>query len=213
MKRSLPADDMLYSGGSEELQRKIQTKFIRFFRSLPGKVLEIGCSRGVVLSLMKEEGIEAYGIDLSETAIEYCVSKGLDAHHSDVLSHLHQVPDMSLGGIFCAHVIEHLSPNDVIELINQAFRVLKPGGKLLLITPNAKDLRTAERFWLDITHVRLYPNKLLRVLLQREGFHNIRTFADKEPANNIFVHIIKIMVRLWFLGFMFVGDLVVIGER
>jgi hypothetical protein len=110
-------------------------------------------------------------------------------------------------------VIEHLHPSDAIEFLSQAVRVLKTKSRLVLITPNTKDLRTTERFWLDITHVRPYPEKLLRVLLQREGFQSIHAFADKEPARNIYERIIKTLVHYWFLGYMFVGDLVIVAER
>jgi len=145
--------------------------------------------------------------------VKYCQEKGLKVIHSDLLSHLRSLKDGSLGFIFCAHVIEHLHSSDAIEFLRQTGRVLKPKSRLVLIAPNAKDIRTAERFWLDITHVRLYPKKLLCFIFQREGYRVVRAFADKEPANNILIGLVKRLVRWWFLGYMFVGDLVIIAER
>ena len=145
--------------------------------------------------------------------MKYCQEKGLKVIHSDLLSHLRSLKDGSLGFIFCAHVIEHLHSSDAIEFLRQTGRVLKPKSRLVLIAPNAKDIRTAERFWLDITHVHPYPEKLLRALLQREGFQSIHAFDDKEPARNIFERFIKTFVHNWFLGYMFVGDLVIVAER
>ena len=213
MKRTLPDDELLYLAGTEELTEKVQVRFVPYFLHAPGLVLEIGCGKGVMLSMLKEKGIQAYGIDLSDTTVKYCQEKGLDVIHSDLLSHLRSLKEGSLGGIFCAHVIEHLHPSDAMEFLKQAGRVLKPKSRLILITPNAKDLRTTERFWLDITHVRPYPEKILCALLRREGFQSIRAFADKEPARNIFERIIKTLVHYWFLGYMFVGDLVIVAER
>ena len=213
MKRTLPDDELLYLAGTEELTEKVQARFVPYFLHAPGLVLEIGCGKGVMLSMLKEKGIHAYGIDLSDTTVKYCQEKGLDVIQSDLLSHLRSLKDGSLGGIFCAHVIEHLHPSDAIEFLSQAVRVLKTKSRLVLITPNTKDLRTTERFWLDITHVRPYPEKLLRALLQREGFQSIHAFADKEPARNIYERIIKTLVHYWFLGYMFVGDLVIVAER
>jgi len=206
-------DDILYHSGTEEKTASLQREFVRHFLHAPGKVLEVGCGKGVLLSLLKEAGIEAYGIDLSPSVVEYCRSKGLEAHHADVLAHVKKLPSESLGGIFCAHVIEHMQPTDVIELLRESFRILKKGSKLVIITPNTKDLRTTERFWLDVTHVRPYPEKLLRLLLQKEGFVRVKSTTGKEPADNIVVRLAKTFLRIWFMGFMFTGDLVVIAEK
>jgi SAM-dependent methyltransferase len=179
----------------------------------PGKVLEIGSGRGVMLRLMKGAGITAYGLDSFEEAVIDCRGKGLDVIHSDALSHLAALPTASLGGIFCAHVIEHMLPAQAMELIRESYRVLKPGSRIVIITPNPKDLRTSERFWLDITHVRPYPEKLLIVLLKREGFSNIKAYEDGEPARNIIEKMAKFFLKMWFMGFMFRGDLVIVADR
>ena len=206
-------DEILYHAGTEELTASLQHKFVRHFKGVRGKTLEVGCGKGVMLSLFKQEGIPAYGIDLSPSSVEYCRSKGLEAHRADLLSHLKKVPSGSLGGIFCAHVIEHMQPVDAIEFIRESHRTLLPSAKLLLVTPNAKDLRTTERFWLDVTHVRPYPEKLLRFLLKKEGFSKVSCTTGPEPAGNILIRIAKTLLRAWFMGFMFTGDLVVLAEK
>jgi len=213
MERKLPDDELLYFAGTEELTEKVQARFVKYFINPPGTVLEIGCGKGVMLAMLKEKGIHAYGIDISETAVEYCQQKGLEAIHCDLLSYLKGLDDCSLGGIFCAHVIEHLQPSEALEFLRHVSRVLKPKSRLVLVTPNAKDLRTAERFWLDITHVRLYPGKLLLELVRREGFKSVRIFTDKEPARNIFERIVKTVIHFWFLGYMFVGDIILVAKR
>ena len=204
---------LLYAWSEDELRERHQKRYLRYLADAPGTVLEIGAGRGVLLRLMKETGIKAYGIDSFEETAKQCREKGLDVVHSDALSHLASLPDGSLGGIFCAHVIEHMQPDHVIELLRESRRVLKPGSRIVLITPNPKDLRTSERFWLDITHVRPYPEKLLAVLLVREGFGNIRTFEDGEPTRSVLEKIAKSLLKMWFMGFMFRGDLVVVAER
>lgn len=206
-------DDILYHSGTEKLTAELQREFVPYFLHAPGKILEVGCGKGVLLSLLKEAGIAAYGIDLSPSVVDYCRTKGLEAHHADVLSHLRSLNPDSLGGMFCAHVIEHMQPDDAITLLREAYRTLKKGARLIIITPNAKDLRTTERFWLDVTHVRPYPEKLLRFLLQREGFIKVKATTGREPAPNLLVRLAKIFLRIWFMGFMFTGDLVMIAEK
>lgn len=204
---------LLYKWGEEELTETHQKPYLNYFKNAPGTVLEIGCGRGVMLRMMKEAGIKAYGIDSSEEAVKYCQEKGLDAIHGDAISHIASLAAASLGGIFCGHVIEHMQPAQAMEFIKESYRVFKPGANIIIITPNPKDLRTTERFWLDITHIRPYPEKLLVALLKREGFEKISVMEDKEPSKNIMQRIAKVLLRMWFMGFMFRGDLVVIAER
>jgi SAM-dependent methyltransferase len=204
---------LLYAWSDDDLRERHQKQYLRHLKKAPGKVLDIGSGRGVMLRLMKDAGIAAYGLDSFEEAVVYCKGKGLDVVLGDALSHLATLPDASLGGIFCAHVIEHMPPAQAIELLRESYRVLKPGSRIVIITPNPKDLRTSERFWLDITHVRPYPEKLLIVLMKREGFINIQSHEDGEPARNMFEKCAKVFLKIWFMGFMFRGDLVIIANR
>jgi O-antigen chain-terminating methyltransferase len=198
---------------SEELTETHQRQYVRYFRDAPAAVLEIGCGRGVMLHMLQEAGIQAYGIDSSEESVKLCEGKGVKVLPDDAVHHLASLPDASLGGIFCAHMIEHMQPEYVIKLIKESYRVLKPGAVFIIITPNAKDLRTTERFWLDISHVRLYPEKLLTAILKKAGFSEIKITEGKEPGRNLLVKIAKVMLKIWFMGFMFRGDLVVTVRR
>lgn len=191
-------DEILYHAGTEELTASLQHKFVRYFKDARGKTFEVGSGKGVMLTLFKQERIPAYGIDLSPSSVEYCRSKGLEGHNADLLSHLKKISSSSLGGI---------------EFIRESHRTLLPSAKFLLVTPNAKDLRTTERFWLDVTHVRPYPEKLLRFLLEKEGFSKVSCTTGPEPAGNILIRIAKAFLRAWFMGFMFTGDLVVLAEK
>ena len=204
---------LLYAWSEDDLRERHQKRYLRHLENAPGKVLDIGSGRGVMLRLMKDAAITAYGLDSFEDSVIYCKGKGLDVVQGDALGHLASLPDASLGGIFCAHVIEHMQPAQAIDLIRESYRVLKPGSRIVIITPNPKDLRTSERFWLDITHVRPYPEKLLMVLMKREGFYNIKSYEDGEPARNIFEKCAKAFLKMWFMGFMFRGDLVMIADR
>jgi SAM-dependent methyltransferase len=204
---------LLYAWSDDDLRERHQKRYLRHLMNAPGKVLDIGSGRGMLLQLMKEAGISAYGLDSFEDSVIYCKGKGLDVVYGDALNHLATLPATSLGGIFCSHVIEHMQPAQVIALIRESYRVLKPGSRIVIITPNPKDLRTGERFWLDVTHVRPYPEKLLIVLMKREGFDNIRSYEDGEPTRSILEKCAKSFLKMWFMGFIFRGDLVVIAER
>ncbi|SRR6266481_1974719 len=156
-------------GSSEDVVREIQARFVPFFlKSAP--VLDIGCGRGVFLELLAKAGVEAVGIDHSEESIAACRQKGLTAHLEDARAYL-QSNAGRFGGVFCSHVIEHMSYDDAMNLLALCHRALRLGGSLLLITPNPEDLAViAQIFWLDPTHVRPYPRELLEAMLCANEF-------------------------------------------
>lgn len=205
--------DLLFVWRNEPHIAKSQKRYLNYFQGVPGIVLDLGCGCGIMLGLLKEAGMEAYGVDLSLEAVQSCKESGFEAIQGDALGHLKSLREDSIGGIFCSHVIEHLEADQAIEMTREFHRVMKRGARLILITPDAGDLRTTERFWLDPTHVRPYPKKLLILLLEKAGFKIIKVTRDKESSRNFLVAAAKFLLKVWFMGFMFRGDLAVIAEN
>jgi 2-polyprenyl-3-methyl-5-hydroxy-6-metoxy-1,4-benzoquinol methylase len=159
-------------GGTEDLVRRTQERFVTHFRS-SSPVLDIGCGRGVFIDLLCAAGIEAVGIDHSQESVAACLKKGLTVYPGGAIDFLQGNP-RKFGGIFCSHVIEHMHYDDAMRFLELCHGALEPGGKLLLVTPNPEDLSViAEIFWLDPTHVRPYPKKLLLTMVDAAGFENI----------------------------------------
>ena len=161
----------LYEFGSDEkVVRRIQRPFAKHFQNA-SPVLDIGCGRGIFLEILAAAGISAVGLDHSDEAVGYCQRKGFEVHQEDARSYLTR-KEHQFGGIFCSHVIEHLSYNDAMELIELCHAAIRPGGVLLLVTPNSLDLAViSEIFWLDPTHVRPYPTRLLKSMVESAGMH------------------------------------------
>ncbi len=160
--------------GSEDDVRKRQQFYVPLFAAC-GEVLDIGCGRGEFLELMRDAGVKARGIDLSPEAIGICREKGLNIEAADLFACLAAAPDESLGGVFCAHVVEHLPPERIPEMIRLVAAKLKRGGLVAIETPNPECLAIfASHFYLDPTHVRPVPAKLLTFYLQEAGMGEIR---------------------------------------
>lgn len=153
----------------EEIVRRVQARFVPVFAQCE-RVLDLGCGRGVFLQLLREAGIMAQGVDLAKEAVEACRTKGFEIIQEDVLAFLaHQEPIWD--GIFCSHLIEHLSYPQAMALLEGCYKALTRGGVLVVVTPNSLDLRViSEIFWLDPSHVRLYPLPLLVDMLSEVGF-------------------------------------------
>ena len=195
---------------------KQQKKFVKYFLRAPGPVLDLGCGRGVMLELLQNERVDSYGVDSFGPGIQTCREKGLRVIDCDLFTHLKGLARSSLGGIFCSHVVEHLTPALAMVLLRESARILSPGGTLVLVTPNSKDLLVVmESFWLDLTHVRFYPARLLRILLEQVGFHSVKTLEDKDTRYSkvLYKRIAGFVRRLWFWGLVSRGDVIAIARR
>jgi SAM-dependent methyltransferase len=139
-------------------------------------VLDVGCGSGTLLESLGQRGVDAEGVDVSGTAIEACAARGFKATLGDSLEFLGARADAVYGAVFAGHVVEHLPPDAARRLFQEAHRVLRPDGRLVLLTPNPRNLYVAgEGFWTDPTHVRPYPAPLLRALALDAGFTTVTT--------------------------------------
>jgi O-antigen chain-terminating methyltransferase len=159
--------------GSEDYVREKQRFYLPFFEGRSA-VLDVGCGRGEFLELMKEAGVTARGIDLSEECVALCRAKGLQADSADIFVYLNDLADATLDGIFCAQVVEHLPPERIPEMVRLAAAKLARSGLLVIETPNPECLAIfSTHFYLDPTHTRPVPSALLKFYMEEFGLGQI----------------------------------------
>jgi len=161
-----------FRGSQDDIRQRV-SEYLEIFQG-GSDVLDIGCGRGEFLSLLRERGISARGIDINGAMVDVCREQGLDATEADALAYLQSQPDGSLGGIFAAQVIEHLEPRYLTRLLDAAFEKLRPGAPIVLETINpACWFAFFESYIRDITHVRPIHPDTLKYLLIATGFHHV----------------------------------------
>jgi 2-polyprenyl-3-methyl-5-hydroxy-6-metoxy-1,4-benzoquinol methylase len=155
--------------GSEEYVKAGQQFYLEYFKGRQD-VLDIGCGRGEFLEMMRDAGVTAGGIDLSEESVAICRFKGLEAERIDLFDYLANLPEASLDGIFCSQVVEHLPPERLPEMIKLCASRLQRNGVIAIETPNPECLAIfATHFYLDPTHTRPVPSALLAFYLEEFG--------------------------------------------
>jgi SAM-dependent methyltransferase len=134
-------------------------------------VADLGCGRGEFLELLRDQGVTAIGVDASAEMVAIAREKGLTAEHGDLFDFLEQRPEGSLGGILCSHVVEHMWPADHVRLLRLCAASLKPGGLLIVETPNPKSLVAGSaNFSCDPTHLRPVFPETLAFMAESAGF-------------------------------------------
>lgn len=133
-------------------------------------LVELGAGRGEFLDLASTTVPRVLGVDADPEMVEQIRRHGHEAVHADVLDYVRTTDDRP-DAIFLAHLVEHLDVEGAFELFGQCARILEPGGRLVVVTPNPACLAILRNdFWSDPTHLRLYTLDLLRFLLGQTGF-------------------------------------------
>lgn len=162
--------------GSEADVRAKLSVYLRHFGDMPAQALalpavDVGCGRGEWLQLLRDNGFEACGIDLNPEMVEHCRSVGLNAHHADALEWLSRQPDASRSAVSAFHLVEHLPFELLFQLVEQAWRVLAPGGLLILETPNPENVLVGSHtFYHDFSHRNPVTPTALHFLVGYNGF-------------------------------------------
>jgi O-antigen chain-terminating methyltransferase len=161
-----------FRGTFEEVKQRVSVYVPELkAASALGRVLDIGCGGGELLTVLQENDIDAYGIEVLESAVEECVAAGLEVREDDALHHLATVPKGSLGAVTAIHVAEHLGFDSLMEMIDLSLQALAPGGVIILETPNPANVKVgAGSFYIDPTHDHPIPSELLEFLVSIRGF-------------------------------------------
>ena len=159
--------------GDEALISARQKEYLELFRGREN-ILDVGCGRGEFLALLREHGISGKGVELGLDQYLLCREKNLDVVQQDLFAYLESVPDESLGGLFSAQVIEHLSASDQLRFVSLAHQKTSPGSPVIFETINAQCVFAVMRnFFVDPTHVRPVHPETLKFAMECLKFHDV----------------------------------------
>lgn len=150
-----------------------------------GRLLDVGCGRGAVASLLSERFDEVHGVDADEEALATAAERGVGVARADLDREPLPFADGYFDAVVSLDVIEHVL--DPATFVRELARVLRPGGKVYLATPNVRFLgylRTLllkGRFPLTSSdprgwqggHIHFFTNADLEALLRESGFEAV----------------------------------------
>jgi SAM-dependent methyltransferase len=140
--------------------------------SPPGRILDVGCATGDFLAGMQKHGWDVHGVEIApEAAAQASVRLGAPIFSGDMLQA--NFPNDYFHVVTQWNVLEHLY--EPIASLREAYRILKPGGWLILIVPNTEslDFKLFGRSWVGWDtprHLFLFSPRLLIRTLRQIGF-------------------------------------------
>lgn len=180
-----PAPESQYASFEDAFRgdrEQIKLRVAHYLRTLssaginPGDdavILDLGSGRGEWLEVLTEHGYPCRGVDLDRGMLKASQTRGHEVVEADVLDYLRVQEDGSIAAITSMHLVEHIPHPVLIQLLNEALRVLRAGGVLILETPNPENVRVGScMFYMDPTHLHPIPPLLLQWVVQARGFEH-----------------------------------------
>ena len=179
-----------YRGSREVIKKRIEfyLNFITPLKDYFAKnnqsnliTLDLGCGRGEFIELMLENNLTAMGIDLDDGMLKACKERGFNVENKDALTKLKETESNSILVVSAFHVVEHIPFEYLQELVKESYRVLMPGGLLILETPNPENIAVATcSFYTDPTHQKPIPPQLLSFVVEYNNFEKVKVVRLQE---------------------------------
>ncbi len=133
-------------------------------------ILDLACGPGNVLHLLKEGGYRnVTGVDRSQEQVDLARQFGFEVHCADVLEFL-AGRRSDTDSIMAFDILEHLTKDEMFAFLDGCATALKPGGTLIIQTPNAESPWGLSIRYGDITHEQVFAPASLRHVLKVAGF-------------------------------------------
>jgi len=153
-----------------------------------GRLLEIGCGSGQLLEIMQQMGWQAEGVDFDPSAVENARKKALQVRLGTLEKQGY--PKDYFDVIFMSHLIEHV--HDPLRLLEEVCRIIKPNGRLIMVTPNNESLghKFFKEAWRGLEvprHLYIFTMNALRDLAIHAGFTVKRARITVRNARGIYL--------------------------
>ena len=139
--------------------RWAQHKLLPLLRGLPldAAILDVGCGAGQMLQFLKDNGFSnVSGVDISIEQVGLALQRGLNAAARDAVEHLCESP-LKFDAIIALDFIEHFEKRELLSLFDTIRAALRPGGRLILQTPNGEGMLPAKSFTVTLLTSRFFP--------------------------------------------------------
>lgn len=143
-------------------------------------ILDIGCGYGGFVWALKERGYtQVSGVDVSSDQVAAAHSIGMtEIRNEDLFPALKSSRAESLDVVILFDVLEHQVKDDVLPWLDEIFRVLRPGGRLIIHVPNGDSVFSGRMRYADITHELAFTAQSMKQIGRLCGFKEVFVHED-----------------------------------
>ena len=143
------------------------------------RLLDIGCGAGALLTVARQAGWDAEGVEVSIPTVEHLRKQGLNVFPGELAQA--KFPDGHFDVVTAGELIEHVP--DPSSLIAEVARILRPGGVFWATTPHSHGAsgRVLKLRWSIVSppeHLHLFSIRGLSGLLSRHGFQRVKVKSE-----------------------------------
>lgn len=156
--------------------------------SLKGKLLEVGFGGAAALKNMASLGWEAHGVDFDPVAVENASKAGLAVRQGSLEDQ--NYPEQFFDAVTMNHLIEHVY--EPRTMLKECYRILKPGGMLVAITPNVNSIthKLFKDAWFSLEpprHLHMFTPQALQRIAREAGFKEVQAKTSRRDTYNIYL--------------------------
>lgn len=206
---------------------KNYSKFIPNNKNI--NILDIGCGMGHFIHYLQKKGYPNHlGVDMSEENIKFCKTKGFHVEHVDIFDFLKSNTE-PFDAIVMNDVIEHLSKEEILRLLDLMHNNLTTEGIVIIKAPNSSNpiLGSSSRY-VDFTHKISFTEESLSQVLKVCGYKNVKIYPQDiyifylNPINyfaKLTANILNIIFRLTFILYgrkstkIFTKDIIAVAKK
>lgn len=158
-----------FSDEMREFRFKQFKNFVNKYNLKGKKIIEIGCGKGEYLSIMKQTGINAYGLEESLESVEECIKQGLEVEPGFVEDQDYKINKGPFNAFFMLSFLEHLpDPNQVLRGIGNNLLESSVG---IIEVPNF-DMVLRKKLFSEFTrdHLSYFTKDSLESTLKMNGY-------------------------------------------
>lgn len=177
------------SGEVPALKEGLAARFVtaNLPRERDARIIDLGCGYGAILYFLVRAGYRnVSGVDISAEQIALAHRLGLtQAECGSILSFLEKTADASVDVVLAIDIVEHLVRAEMFEVLDQIFRILKPGGMLIAHVPNAEGIYGMRVRYGDLTHEQAFTPRSAEQLFSAIGFSKITCHENRPMVRGL----------------------------
>ncbi len=163
------------------------------------RILDLGCGNGAFIYYLQKAGYQnIQGVDSSAEQVDLAKRLGVfSVKQAEIVNYITTIKDETIDLILLMDVLEHFTRQEMFDVLDEVFRVLRAGGKCIGHVPNASGLYGMHVRYGDLSHELAFTEQSVHQVFSIVGFQHVMSFEEK-PVEHGMVSAVRWL--LWSLG-------------